>query len=155
MFNYFFDEDRDGHADTVKLFEEIREGKHEAFTSEYTAAELEDAPEPKRGKMLSLIDDFKTEVLDITDETNRMADLYISKGIMPARFWDDGAHIASASVNNLDCILSYNFQHINRLKTKVQTEQINHAEGYRAVIICTSKEVLDDERYDNNDKKSR
>ena len=34
LFNYYFDRDRDAHADTVKLFEEIAEGKYEAFTSE-------------------------------------------------------------------------------------------------------------------------
>ena len=29
MFNYYFDSDRDGHADTVRLFEKIRTGNFE------------------------------------------------------------------------------------------------------------------------------
>ena len=33
MFNYYFDTERDAHSDTVKLFEEIRAGKYQAFTS--------------------------------------------------------------------------------------------------------------------------
>ena len=33
MFNYYFDEDRDTHADTVKLFQEIQSGKYEAYWS--------------------------------------------------------------------------------------------------------------------------
>jgi len=32
LFNFFFDTDRDAHAATVKLFEEIRAGKHEGYT---------------------------------------------------------------------------------------------------------------------------
>jgi hypothetical protein len=149
MFNYYFDIDREGHADTVRLFEAIREGKHEAFTSEYAVGELLDAPEPKRTKMLDLIDEYKVTTIPSTDEIDRLADLYVAEGIIPSRFRDDSAHIAAASVNGLDCILSYNFQHINRLKTKVMTERINHREGYNGIVICAAKEVLDDEQPDN------
>ena len=53
--------------------------------------------------------------------------------------------IAIASVHGLDCVLSYNFQHINKLKTKILTERVNRAEGYKGIVICTSREVLDDE----------
>jgi hypothetical protein len=147
MFNYYFDEERDGHADTVRLFEEIREGKHEAYTSEYALFELQEAPEPKRSRMLALVEEYNVTILLISAESDRMADLYITKAIIPIRFRDDSAHIAIASINNLDCILSYNFQHINRLKTKVMTERINHKEGYNGIVICTAKEVLEDENF--------
>ncbi|GHS95813.1 hypothetical protein AGMMS50276_12820 [Synergistales bacterium] len=41
MFNYYFDVERDGHVDVVRLFESVRDGKHEAFTSDYTVLELQ------------------------------------------------------------------------------------------------------------------
>jgi hypothetical protein len=149
MFNYYFDKDREGHADTVRLFDEIREGRHEAFTSEYTVNELVEAPEPKRTKMLALIDEYDVKTLAMTNESDNLADLYVSEGIIPERFRLDGAHIASASMSGLDYVLSYNFQHINRAKTKLLTERINRKLGYESVIICTAKEVLDDEQSDN------
>ena len=145
IFNYYFDKERDGHADTVKLFGAIGNKEYEAYTSGYTVIELEDSHEPKRGKMLSLIDEYHVTVLGITSESSRMADIYIANGIIPAKFRNDSAHIAIASVHGLDCILSYNFQHINKLKTKILTERVNRAEGYNGIVICTSKEVLDDE----------
>jgi len=37
-----------------------------------------------------------------------------------------------------------------RAKTKLMTGRINRAFGYGVVLICTAKEVLDDER--NNDE---
>ena len=52
-----------------------------------------------------------------------------------------------ASINNLDYVLSYNFQHINRAKTKFMIERINHVFGYGTILICTAKEVLDDEQH--------
>ena len=48
MFNYYFDAERNAHADTVKLFEEIKAGKYKAYTSAYAIDELMDAPEEKR-----------------------------------------------------------------------------------------------------------
>lgn len=53
VFNYYFDEDRLGHEDVLKLFEAIKAGKYEAYTSSYVMQELEQAPEPKRANMFS------------------------------------------------------------------------------------------------------
>ncbi|MDR0883625.1 MAG: hypothetical protein LBN05_03335 [Oscillospiraceae bacterium] len=146
MFNYYFDTERDGHTDTVRLFEEIRAGKHEAYTSGYTIEELLNAPESKRSKMMALIDEFGVTTLDITETSNALASLYVAEGFIPARFRMDGAHIAIASIHGLDCVLSYNFTHINRVKTKTQAERVNHENGYKTAIICTAKEVLEDEQ---------
>jgi len=151
-FNYYFDTERPGHDDTVRLFEEIRAGKHEAYTSGYTVRELNVAPEPKRGNMLALIKEFQITMLDIdsTDESDRLAALYVEQGIIPARFLMDGAHIAVASIHGLDYIISYNFQHINRAKTKLLTTRVNSEHNYGTVVICTAKEVLDDESEQEN-----
>jgi len=146
MFNYYFDENRDGHDDTVRLFETIRDGKHEAYTSGYTIMELDETQEPKRSKMLSLIADYGLTVLDISEESDRFANEYVTEGIIPERFRIDGAHIAIASIHGLDYVLSYNFRHINKAKTKLLTERVNREHGYGAVVICTAKEVLDDEQ---------
>ena len=147
MFNYYFDTERNGHADTVRLFEAIRAGKHEAYTSLYTIGELEDADEPKRSKMLALLDEYNITVFNTTDESDLLADLYVSEGILPAKFRLDGAQIAISSIHGLDYVLSYNYKHINRAKTKLLTDRINHEKGYGSVLICTAKEVLADDQY--------
>jgi hypothetical protein len=148
MFNYYFDSDRDGHADTVRLFEAIGAGDYEGFTSEYVIMELKKAKEPKQSEMVNLIGKYGIKMLNHSDETVRLANIYIDKYIIPAKFETDARHIAIASVNGLDCVISYNFKHINKMKAKVMTARINRAEGYNSIIICTSKEVLADELYD-------
>ena len=62
LFNFYLDKDRDAHADTVTLFNEVASGKYEAFTSTYVTDELEKAPEEKRNKMLSLITEYNIAV---------------------------------------------------------------------------------------------
>jgi hypothetical protein len=147
MFNYYFDADREGHEDTVLLFDAIRAGKHKAYTSDYAVLEMQNASEPKRASMLRLIEEYGIIRLEANDEALRLADLYVESGAIPKRFRFDSAHIAISSIHRLDCILSYNFHHINRLKTKILAEKINRAEGYGIVTICTAKEVLDNELY--------
>jgi predicted nucleic acid-binding protein len=142
VFNYYFDTDRDGHEDTVRLFEAIGAEEYEGYTSEYVMAELRGAKEPKKSSMLFLTRKYGIAILDTNEEIIRMADLYIQNGIIPTKYWIDSAHIAMASVYELDCVLSFNYNHINKLKTKCMTENINLLEGYKGVTICTPMEVL-------------
>ena len=145
IFNHYFDTDREAHPATVKLFREIRAGKYDAYTSAYVVDELEDTHEPKRSNMLGLIPKYGIRVLKFSDEVGYLADIYVSEGIIPARFTYDGLHIACATVNDLEYIFSLNFKHINRVKTKTMTSIINLREGYRPVTIASPLEVVEDD----------
>ena len=95
--------------------------------------------------MLGLIEKYGIQVIGATDEANRLAGLYVSAFVIPPKYRLDGAHIAIALLAGLDCVLSFNFQHINKLKTKRMTENINFSEGYKGITVCTPMEVLDNE----------
>ena len=145
MFNYYFDADRDAHGDTVKLFEEVRAGKYEAYTSFYVIDELEIADEPKRSNMLSLINEYGVTILPDNKEAERLAALYVKEGIIPAKYLFDCLHIATATINDLDYVFSLNFKHINKIKTKTMTSNVNIREGYKPVIIASPMEVIENE----------
>ena len=145
MFNYYFDTNRDAHADTVKLFEEIRAGRYQAYTSAYAIGELERAPEEKFKKMKNLITEYNITVLDYSEETNKLASMYQEQGTLPQRSTTDARHIAVAVVNDLDMILSLNFEHIVRKKTVIMTGSLNSQLGYRSVEIRSPMEVVDRE----------
>lgn len=145
IFNYYFDADRDAHADTVKLFKEIKSGKYEAYTSIYVTNELIEAEEPKRSNMLALITEYNITVLPASEEARNLADIYVSEGIIPQKYRTDGVHIAVTTVNDLDMIVSMNFQHIVKRKTIVATEKTNKLYSYRAIEIYSPMEVVDNE----------
>jgi len=145
LFNFYFDKNREAHADTVKLFKEIATGKYEAFTSTYVTDELENAPEEKRIKMMNLITEYNITVLAPNDEAVRVADIYVSEGVIPKKYRTDGLHIALATVNELDMIISMNFQHIVKRKTVKMTGYINTLNGYHAIEIYSPMEVVEDE----------
>jgi predicted nucleic acid-binding protein len=145
LFNYYFDEDREAHSATVRLFRDIAAGKYEAYTSDYVVDELEDTKSDKREKMLALIGQYNVTVIGLDTEAEQLADVYIEQGVIPVKYRTDGVHIAVAAVNDLDMIISMNFEHIVKRKTKLGTSSINTLKGYRAVEIYNPMEVNDDE----------
>ena len=145
IYNHYFDTDREAHAATVRLFKEIKAGKYEAYTSLYVTDELERAEEPKRSEMLGLNTEYNIKVLSVEDDAERLAEIYVNEGVIPARFTYDALHIAIATTNELEYVFSLNFKHINKVKTKTMTSIINVREGYRPVTIASPMEVVEDD----------
>ncbi|GHU28751.1 hypothetical protein FACS1894172_10970 [Spirochaetia bacterium] len=143
VFNQYYDENREYIDETKELFENIKNKGLDAYTSTYVIEELNKASEPKRGMMLNLISEYGISVLEIDQRAIDLADVYTEMGIIPMKFRMDGVHIAMASINEMDCIISLNFHHINKLKTKMATEIINRMNGYGNAFICTPMEVFD------------
>jgi hypothetical protein len=142
IFNRFWDEKRGYIVETRQFFDCIRNGSIDAYTSAYVVDELERAPSPKKEQMLKLIIDYGIKVLNYDDRAQNLADRYISAGILPKKSRVDGIHIAMAAINNMDYIVSLNYKHINKVKTKLNLD-VMHAElDYSSPIICTPMEVL-------------
>jgi len=96
--------------------------------------------------MLKLVSDFNITVLDDSDEIQALADIYIGEGVIPPSKRFDSLHISVATVNDLEYIFSFNFQHINRVKTKAMTNLINTREGYKPITITVPSEVIEYEQ---------
>jgi len=146
VFNFVFAEDSpDKKQDAIYLFEEIRQGKYIPYTSDYVLQELLKAEEPKRAKMVNLLDQYGIKLLAPDKNAEKLADKYVAEEIIPMKYRMDGIHIAMATTNDLDIIVSYNFHHIVKLKTIIGTESINLREGYKRIGIYSPTEVIENE----------
>lgn len=143
MLNYYFEVEREAHPATRQLFECIRRGMYEAYTSTYVIDELIKAPAEKATKMMALIETYRINMLANNNEAETLAEIYVQKNVIPQRFRYDGLHIACATVNDLEFIFSLNFKHINKPKTQIMTGTINIERGYRPVTITSPMEVTD------------
>ena len=144
LFNFYYDEDRGfPHASTLALFKEIANGKYEAYTSSYVIDEIEQDQTDKRDKMLSLLAKCNITVLTYSDEAKALADIYVLEGVIPGRYRTDGLHIAIATVNDLDMIISMNFQHIVKRKTKLATGSINALNGWECLLNSYRDRFID------------
>ena len=142
IFNRFLEDNREYSIETKGLFEKILQNEIKAYSSAYVIEELDKAAEPKRTEMLNLIQKFDVTVLEIDQRAYDLSETYIEMGIIPLKFRIDGIHIAMAAINDMDCIVSLNFRHINKFKTKMTTEIIHRMKGYNNPVICTPMEVL-------------
>jgi len=146
IFNFIFEEDSpDKKEDAKKLFDEIKQGKYIPYTSDYVLQELLRAEEPKRTKMVNLLDQYEIKLLAPDKNAENLADKYVIEKIIPIKYRMDGIHIAMATINNLDIIISYNFHHIVKLKTIIGTESVNLREGYKRIGIYSPTEVIENE----------
>jgi len=96
--------------------------------------------------MFALISEYNIAVLAASDEADHLARRYISEGALPQGSLADASHIAVASVNAMDMIVSLNFRHIVREKTIRMTGAINVLLGYNTIEINSPMEVIDDDK---------
>ena len=113
--------------------------KYNVYLSETVIGELEKNPEPLRGKMLEVAANFT--VLPVTEIAQALADTYIKQGIFPQKYYDDALHVAIASVNHIGIILSWNFTHLVKLKTKRMVVLVNTMEDFLPVEIISPPEL--------------
>lgn len=144
VLNFFFATDSpEEQAVTKKLFDEIKQGNYEAVISATVLEEISRAPETKKKELLALVKEYSLTPLAVDEETEMLAGLYIKNGLIPARFELDAIHIAIAIVNNLDAVVSWNFEHIVKLRTKLGVNGISKIQGYKEIEIYSPREVIE------------
>jgi hypothetical protein len=142
IFNFYYADDVPKEREmTRKFFQQI--GRYETYISEVLFKEIGRCKPPKREKLLDLVmrDDHEELVLDESSEL--LARRYVKEGIIPIKYMDDAYHIAIASVAGVDLILSWNFEHIVKVKTKREVVGINMLMGYGPIDIYSPLEVVE------------
>ena len=96
--------------------------------------------------MMGLVQEIGPRRLELTAEIERLAAVYIAKAVLPSKSSADALHIAYATVNEMDYLLSWNFRHLANSKRKARVTAVNIEEGYKfPTVITTPLEVLDAE----------
>lgn len=104
------------------------------YISEVTISEINNIPNDKKRKhLLKLTENFT--VLAINDKAKKLSQEYINEKIIPARYIDDALHLAIATVNKLDILVSWNCKHLINLRTKREANKINLAKGYKEIEL--------------------
>ena len=145
IFNFAFAEDSLSEREaTLRLLAEL--GRYDVYISDVVLGEiLETQDEEKRQQLLDLIKQHRPQELHFDEQARILAEKYLQEGVIPRRYQEDAFHIAIASVHNLDVLISWNFSHIVKLKTKREIVGINVLMGYQAMEICSPWEVIENE----------
>lgn len=122
------------------LLQDFRNGTFQPLLSEVIAAEIEQAPENVQLIYAELVS-LNAEILTIEDNALELADEYQERNILPPNFYDDGLHIALATVAEADLLVSWNFKHIVRFDRIRLFNAVNLEFGYKPLEIFSPREV--------------
>jgi predicted nucleic acid-binding protein len=141
---YFDDE----FEDVTKLFfKRIFNKDFLVYFSEVSEAELSLAPNfVKELKIKIPTDCYKH--LDLDYESQELAETYLKEKILGQASLNDAYHIAIATVNRLDVLVSWNFKHIVNYDKIKLFNSVNIRLGYPMIEIRSPKEFV---IYENND----
>ncbi len=124
---------------TESFFNEIV--NFEIYISDITLAEIEKTPDNEiKRKMEERTTEFS--VLNSLIEVEELAKKIIQKGAISESYSEDAYHIAIAIINEMDFLLSWNFRHIVRKRTKDIVRMISTLNNLRQIEIITPAELL-------------
>jgi predicted nucleic acid-binding protein len=101
-----------------KLLEEFKLGLKVLVISDLTLKELEEAPADIKNLVGEIPREHKEYVI-LNDKTRELARHYIEENVVSEGYLVDAQHIAIATVNRVDVLVSWNFRHIVNL-TKIR-----------------------------------
>jgi predicted nucleic acid-binding protein len=139
VFGGYFDTEFD--KETKVLFDKILKGEFKLIISDLTQNELIKAPDNVRDLLLDLnIEDV--EIIKVTDEEINLAMNYISENVVGKTSFDDCIHIAAATINNVDLLVSWNFKHIVNVMRIRGYNAVNLKNGYKTIDIRSPKDLI-------------
>jgi hypothetical protein len=108
--------------------------------------ELLNAPKHVR-EHLSKYNSIKFEKVELTTEVIELANAYINQNVVGKTSLEDCRHIALATVNRVDVLVSWNFKHIVNLDRIKGYNSVNLRLGYQIIEIRSPKDLIN---YDND-----
>jgi predicted nucleic acid-binding protein len=126
---------------TVPLFERMQKEEFIILFSDVTQEELEFAPEKVKKLVTGLKEDL-TELIKTDDEVVELAAEYINEYVVGKTSYADCLHIALATINRADILLSWNFKHIVNIERIRGYNSINIKNGYNQLEIRSPRELM-------------
>ena len=130
--------------ETRILFNNIENQKYDIMYSSVTEDELLNAPEQVRN-LLTAIPNYLIKRVDLTEEAVKLADTYIIEGVVGKTSREDCFHIALATINKADILVSWNFRHIVNIFRIRGYNAVNLKLGYSQIDIRSPKEIITNE----------
>ncbi|MDP4218060.1 MAG: PIN domain protein, partial [Bacteroidota bacterium] len=103
--------DTEFEEDTRILFEKIKLGQFHVVLSDITEGELQEAPEMIRNLFIELSAGSATKI-ELSEEAVQLADTYLAEKVVGKTSRVDCFHIALATIQRVDILVSWNFKHI-------------------------------------------
>lgn len=140
VFGGFFDDEFQEF--TEPLFDRINDGEFIIIFSTLLEEELALAPEKVR-KLVRGINNVNTEFITETNNAVELATEYVAEKVVGQTSYSDCLHIALATINQADLLVSWNFKHIVNIQRIRGYNSINIKNGYKPLEIRSPRDLMD------------
>ena len=124
------------------MFERVKLGKIVCVYSDLTETELIKAPENVK-KYFNELPKENIERVIVNGEIIELATKYLEEKVVGKTSFDDCLHIATATLNKVDMLVSWNFKHIVNIYRIRGYNSINIKMNYSSLEIRSPKEILE------------
>jgi len=114
----------------------------ELYTSQVVVQEVSAGDPEVAAKRLELLAD--TQLLTTTSEALALAEELVLGGALPQKAAEDAAHVAIATVNGMDFVLTWNCKHIANARLLRAMSDVCFDQGFELPVICTPEELMGD-----------
>lgn len=133
--------DEEFKEDSIKFFDDFVKGVKTLVISDILLFELGGAPDEVRN-ILKKVPAENIEYVSLNEESIALANAYIEEGAVVEKSLSDARHIAIATVERVDVLVSWNFKHIVNINRIHLLNSVNLKLGYPLLDIRSPKEVL-------------
>jgi hypothetical protein len=113
----------------------------EVFISDVVVREASEGNKDAAARRLAVIADIPELALSL--EAEQLAGLLLAQAALPAKARIDALHIAIATLNGMDFLLTWNCRHIANAATQHIIEATCRAAGYEPPVICTPPQLME------------
>lgn len=125
---------------TQKWWDEVLFEKFQVFLPRTAIVELRATTAVElRKEFVRLIE--KVPILELSEEARVLARAYLDEGIFPEKYRNDALCVATAVVENMDVMASWNYGHLVNVDTKTSINGVNLLMGYKEIIIESPMEL--------------
>jgi predicted nucleic acid-binding protein len=131
VWNFYFANDAPEKKETtLKFYERVEKGDYEIYLSD----------------VVLIVAKYSPTRLKLNEEIIKLAKVYILEKVLPENKFEDALHAATATVFELDALISWNLKHLANYKKMELINGINMREGYvKRLELITPMEVSDEE----------
>lgn len=148
VINFLFAEDVPDFRKATEEFFSLHASRYDLFVSDVVRLEISKDPDPvHRQELLAAIHRYSIQVLpmDRRNEVERLAGLFLARGVIPPGKMEDALHVAFAVVCEMDILLSWNFKHLANVNKEMRLMAVSVEAGYRHTVRLTSPLEVEDE----------
>ena len=144
----FADDSPEKREATIQFWDILKMGLYDIVISDILLTEISRSEVPSSQQLEDRLAEIILKIVSVNEDIYSLAQKYIDEGIIPQKYQDDALHIALATYNEVDALISWNFKHMVNLKTIRGVNGINRMLGFKELEILTPQSWIQE---DNNE----